>query len=381
MAKVKKHGAGGRKQFVRTRIPPAEKIVSGVILLMIGVIGLAVYFQGKHYNPDRYLVSAASLKSTEAAVKGKSDTIVSSSSSTLAQENSSTQAKSSSATAGPAGNNSQSKAAGKPLMIKLPGIKPMSATEFYNANTLYEKIDGRSPAYQKFNVQELRCRTFTVNAAPGSYVDVYEYRFDSPVDAFGMYSLERDPHGQPIDFAPDGYFGGMGYFFRQGSFYVQVMGSDQKSATLAAAKAIALNCASELPVDNHGLAGRRKLPVTGLVPHSVSFVPANAQGQSTFTNVYQATYQYKGTTLPFFIMVAPPAQSANAWQSFQKFCARFGKVTSLPDVNGAKLFRAQVFGKWKIVYLRQNELGGVYDAKDKARALEFVEKFLRGDIK
>ena len=78
-------------------------------------------------------------------------------------------------------------------------------------------------------------------------MDVYEYRFDTPVNAFGMFSLERDPKGEPLAFAPDGYASGMGFFFRQGPRYIQVMASDQNANTLELAKAIAEDRAKNLP--------------------------------------------------------------------------------------------------------------------------------------
>jgi hypothetical protein len=80
-------------------------------------------------------------------------------------------------------------------------------------------------------------------------------------------------------------------------------------------------------------------------------------------------------------MVTTPDDAAKAWKSFQDFCARFGKVENLPDVSGAKIFSAQVFGKWKIIYQRDGELGGVFDVADEATAQTFVEKYLRGEIK
>jgi hypothetical protein len=267
------------------------------------------------------------------------------------------------------------------MEIALPGMKSMSPTEFYNSDNLYEKIDGRAPAYQGFNVVQLRCRSFSVNAAAGSYVDVYEYRFDSPVDAFGMYALERDPKGGPLEFAPDGYSGDMGYFFRQGDVYVQVMASDQKPETLALTKAIAQNRAKELPVNDNGMAGRRRLPADGMEAGTVAFVSESAQGQAALKDVFQAKYKAGDAELPFFIMVAPPDDAAKAWQSFQDFCGRFGKTEALPEVGGGKLFRAQLFGKWKVVFVRGGDLGGVFDAADGEAARTFVEKYLRGEIK
>jgi hypothetical protein len=258
----------------------------------------------------------------------------------------------------------------------------MSDTEFYNADNLFEKIDGRAPAYLNFNFQKLRCRSFSITGTSGSFVDVYEYRFDTPVNAFGMFALERDPKGGPLAFAPDGYASGMGFFFRQGPRYIQVMASDQNAKTLGLAKAIAEDRAKNLPDDDSGLDARRRLPVTGLDPASVQFVQENAQGQAFLKNVFQANYDFAGKKLPFFLMVATPADAAAAWKSYLDFAGQFGgKVTALPDVNGAKIFAAQNFGSFKVIYQRDGEIGGVVDAADGDQARQFVEKYLEGQIK
>jgi hypothetical protein len=400
MATEKKYGSGGRKQFIRTRVPAAESIASALILLLLVAIAFSIHHQGRVFDPNRYAVRPDSLKSTLAPVVGKAGTVLATPEPAAAAHDAVKPAATEPAATEPAAPD-QAPAAegaaaeggaegaaapaapvkGEPLEVSLPGSKPMSDTEFYNSDNLYEKIDGRAPAYQSYNVQALRCRTFAVVAAAGSYVDVYEYRFDNPVDAFGMFSLERDPKGAPLDFAPDGYSGGMGYFFRQGAVYVQIMASDQKPETVALAKALAQQRAKDIPVDDNGLAGRRKLPADGLIPDSVSFVPDNAQGQSALKQVFQAKYKFSGTEMPFFVMVTTPDDAAKAWQSFQDFCARFGKAEPLPDISGAKVFRAQLFGKWKVVYQRAGELGGAFDASDADQAQAFIEKYLRGELK
>ncbi len=389
MANVKKPAAGNRKEFVRTQVSAAERVASVIILLLMAAIGIAIAIKGKHFNPDLFAVRTDSLQSTTAAVEGKAGTALSAPVTKPETPATTAVADKPAATAEPAADSGaegssdtpKPAAKGEPLEIALPGLTPMGDTEFYNSDTLYEKIDGRSPAYQGFNVQALRCRSFNVVGVTGSYVDVYEYRFDTPVDAFGMFALERDPKGAALDFAPDGYSGEMGYFFRQGAVYVQIIASDVKPETMALAKAIAQNRAKVLPADDTGLAGRRKLPATGMIADSVAYVPDNAQGQSDFKDVFQAKYNYDGAVLPYFIMVAAPADAAKAWQSFADFCGKFGTVTNLPDVNGGKIFSAQVFDKWKVVYQRDGELGGVFDATDEAKAEAFIGKYLRGEIK
>jgi hypothetical protein len=390
MASDKKYGTGGRKQFVRTRVPLAESVSCAVILILIVTIGLAIWHKGKVFDPNLYSVRNDALKSTALAVEGKNGTapttaqtapVAVEATKAVAEKTASGQEPAPDAGAEGSSDAPKPAAKGEPLEIALTGTKPMGDTEFYTADSLYEKIDGRAPAYQSFNVVGLRCRSFAVNAAPGSYVDVYEYRFDNPVDAFGMFSQERDPKGKPLEIVADGYAADMGYFFRQGAVYVQIIASDTKPETLAKAKSIADIRAKDLPVDDKGLAGRKKLPADGMIADSVAYVPENAQGQSALKEVFQAKYKFDGAEIPFFVMVASADEAAKAWQSFQDFCGKFGTAENLPDVNGGKIFRAQVFGKWKVVYQRDGELGGAFDAADGDQARAFIEKYLRGELK
>lgn len=388
---------GDRNAFVRTRVPSIERVISIGIVLLLAYIGGAIWWKGQHFDPGLYSLRTEALNSTKNTLEGKEGTLRQQGPAQAGEEGETKSPpiakavaqKSQASESEPADGHEEassapaSKAAakGEPLEIDLPGTKPMGATEFYNAENLFEKIDGRAPAYEGFNVQQLRSRSFAVEGAAGSYVDVYEFRMDSPVNAFGIFALERDSNGKPLAFAPDGYSGEMGYFFRQGAIYVQVMASDQNPKTLELAKAIALNRAKTLPADDSGLAGRRKLPAAGLITDTVAYVQENAQGQSSFKDVFQAKYDFDGAKLPFFVMASKPDEAAKAWKSFLDFCGRFGKTESLPDVAGAKLFSAQLFGKWKVVYQREGELGGVFDAEDAGKARAFVEKYLQGEIK
>jgi len=377
---------GNRKTFRRTKVSSAERAVSLMTVALLVVIGAAIWWKGRHFDPNRFALRTDALKSTAAEIKGKDGTVVAGPGAgetpapvtpppaVVTGEGESGEGTTTS-TPAPA-------AKGEPLDLKLDGLKPMGDTEFYNADNLFEKIDGRAPAYLNFNVQGLRCRSFTVTGSAGSFVDVYEYRFDTPVNAFGMFSMERDPKGGSLAFAPDGYVSGMGFFFRQGPRYIQVMASDQNPKTLELAKTIAEDRAKNLPADDTGLDARRRLPVTGLDVTSVQFVQENAQGQAFLKNVFQASYDFAGKKLPFFVMVTTPADAAAAWKAYLDFAGQFGgKVTAMPDVNGAKVFAAQNFGSWKVIYQRDGEIGGVVDADDGDQARQFVEKYLEGQIK
>lgn len=367
----------GRSAFRRTSVGPLERTISLSIVGLLVAIGIMVWIAGRNFDPGLYSLRTEALKSTEAPVperaasEGAKNAAVSEGPVSAAESPGGYEESAPLATAPPAAVN-------QPLEI--PGAKPMGDTEYYSADTLYEKINGRAPAYFEFGFQQLRCRTFS--APDNGYVDVYEYRMDSPVNAFGIFALERDPAGKPLDFAPDGYSGEMGYFFRQGSCYVQVMASDQKPGTLAVAKSVAEQISQSLPADEQGLGARRSLPAQGMVSESVLYTQDNAQGQAFLKEVFQADYDFEGKKLAFFIMVSAPEDAAKAWEAYLAFSGRYGgKAEAMSDIAGAKVFQAVNYGKWKFIYQRGGEVGGVIDAEDPVAAREFLKKVLEGELR
>jgi len=362
----------GRSAFKRTKVSTLERVISVSIVGLLAAIGIAVWIAGRNFDPGLYSLRTEALKSTEAQVRPPEKSAVAAKAEAPPAESPDGHEAAATQAATPSTANN------KP--IEIPGAKPMGDTEFYSADTLYEKIDGRAPAYLEFGFQQLRSRSFS--GPDNGYVDVYEYRMDSPVNAFGIFALERDPSGKPLDFAPDGYSGEMGYFFRQGNCYVQVIASDQKPGTLALAKSVSEEIAKSIPADDQGLGARRSLPAQGMIAESVVYTQDNAQGQAFLKEVFQADYDFEGNKITFFLMASTPEEAAKAWDAYLAFSGRYGgKAEVMPDIAGAKVFQAVNFGKWKLIYRRGGELGGVIDAQDPVAARAFLEKVLNGSLR
>jgi hypothetical protein len=217
-------------KLIRKDIPTSEKLVGlGILLLLIAVASL-VYFKGGQFSPETYALNPLSLNSTRAAIEGDATTL------TGEAEN---------------GESIPGQAEGAPRLDRLLPVltermEAMGVTEHYNPNTLYEKINGRAPAYLEFNFQELTARSFSISGLPGQYIDVFVFWMDSPLNAFGIFSLEREPSAPPLEFAVDGYRSEMGYFFRVGRAYVQISGD----RSIAALLGMLNSCASGISVVN-----------------------------------------------------------------------------------------------------------------------------------
>ena len=343
------------KRFVRTDIPATEKCVGGAILLLLLGIAGAVHYRGVHYDPGIFEVDISALESTREAVTGVAATLreapVSATTATAAQS---------------AGLGRVLPEFGLPL-------KAMGPTELYNPDTLFEKINGRAPAYQEFSFQELTTRSFSLPQQSGQFLDVFIFWMDKPLSAFGIFSLERDPTAEVVNFASDGYRSEMGYFFRTGRAYVQIIASSPEADVMDVAERYASYLAERLPADDSGMEARMRLPSYGQVPGSVAFVAQNAYGQELLKNVFQARYQFDGEQLNYFAMqAADNAQAQQVWQALLDFNAKFGEVQPPYESDGATVFEAENFGEYTVVAQQNGLISGIVNAANSENAKQFM---------
>ncbi len=366
--------AGKKKGFVRTNVPLRERFTGWVIVAILAAIGVAIFWKGNHYDPGKFALRPEALSSTSGNVTGKASTI------RVDMVDQSGEAEDTAyerVLSEPRPVSVSAKKIGEPLNIDVEGIQPMSDTEFYTEETLFEKINGRAPAYFEFEFQSLRARSFGIDGNEGSFIDVLEFEMSSPVTAFGIFSAEREENGEKLDFGDDGYRSEMGYFLRQGPRYVQIIASDQNSETLRLAEAVARDRARTLPSSNEGLGAMHQLPEEGMIKGSMEFIQSNAFGQAALHDVYNARYVFEGTEIDFFVMVSNPSEAKAAWQAYREFVDKYGEIhdDSL-ELNGAQFFVAESFGNWLAVYFLDDQIGGVVEAPSKELAQGFVTAFL-----
>ena len=349
-----------KRDFYRTDISGLEKSIGGLILLLLLGIGLGLVYKGRSYEATLYTGDPEALESTRTAVEGKAATVRGAGDLRGYEL----------AGAGriPAG------ASGTDLATGIADLSPLGPTELYSVETLYEKINGRAPAYFQFNFQELTSRSFLVDGTAGDFIDAYLFRMDSPINAFGIFSIERSEAGAPLDFVADGYRSGMGYFLRQGTTYVQVITSSSDPRVMALAEDFSRELVAAIPADNAGLEGRFLLPAEGQVPGSLTYISEDAYGQSVLSRIFEARYATGGGELTLFGMSCATEEEARGkWEAVRGFYGKFGSLEEAPPVGNAEVFIAESFGQWNIILTSGQTVAGVINANDRERALEFLQ--------
>ena len=197
---------------------------------------------------------------------------------------------------------------------------------------------------------------------------------DSPLNAFGIFSAERDNSGGPLDFIADGYESEMGYFLRQGDVYVQTLASSTTPLVMKLAWEYTLRLTNFLPADDTGMEGRSYLPDEGQVPGSLTYINDNAYGQSALNAVFEARYSVNGVELTYFVKnCADKSEAASVWGSVKSFYEKYGSGLESFSVGPAKGFAADMFDQWAAIFANGSIVAGVMNAPTREAAMAYVE--------
>jgi hypothetical protein len=353
-----------RKTFYRTDISLKEKSIGGIVLVLIVGIAVGVVIKGRSFDPTKYTGDVGAMDSTREAVEGKAATLRNE---TDLRANESYRAES----------TGKETASPEALPALVDTLVPMGPTEHYTEATLYEKINGRAPAYFEYNFQELTARSFSVQGSSGDFVDVFLYRMDSPLNAFGIFSAERDISATPLEFVDDGYLSGMGFFLRYGPVYAQILASSDAPAVLATAEAYTRKLVLSLPDDNSGMEGRAFLPAADQIPGSLTYINENAYGQEVLNSLFEARYSVDGNEFACFAQQSADTETARSnWETLREFYSKYGNLDEEFEEGAASVFVGEVFGEWNVVYVREAVVSGVVNAPEKELALNFIKSRL-----
>ena len=229
---------GGRrtKALTCTRISLGERLASCLILGLIGAVGVAVYLKGQSFDPGLFALDETRLAEIPES-RVPTARLLATGDEGIAVD--------SGATAEPTG-----------LLGGLvpAGWETLGSAEFFDADKLYEKINGRAELYLAHHVRGLTC--LSLIEPEGQFIDIYVYEMGQPPDAFGIFSAQRAP-GQPDeDLGRGGYRSESSFFFCTGSYYVQVLASDRTEPLRRVAAGIARLLDSRLGAADGEIQGR-----------------------------------------------------------------------------------------------------------------------------
>ncbi len=229
------------------------------------------------------------------------------------------------------------------------GCRPQGEVAWYDANTLFDLVDGQADAFFAYGFERVGVRRYA--CTPGGEVRVHLWQLASPTDAFGLFTTNIA--GQPAAVGNEGDMdAGLRLVFWQDRYFVQIWSSTAR----ADAELIELGqtLARGLPSGGQRPAIMEQLPQDGLVERTAilfrqeisiqSWVwlgGENLLGLSAQTEGVLAQYNVQGGPVYLLLIQYPAAAQAAASLA----ALRGGDVTDLLAADARGVWLGAVIGQ------------------------------------
>ena len=271
--------------------------------------------------------------------------------------------------------------------------------ESFNAENMFEKIDGRAESFTQNNVTGMAYASYHPIGDDSSDVQLYIFEFDhsKPLRAQSKYNSEKPDEIKKVEIGTEGYTSAGSLLFFVDPYYTQIVSTvdDPKFAKFAAeiaAKVAAKQKPATLAGGGEGGEGGStvgKAEATADALYAIlpagpgkndpKFVAQDVFGYGFLSDVYMADYKEGDVTWQGFVRPYPTVAEAEA--VFAKYLAaakQDGGESKLAEAPGADgmVINSNV-GLIDVIFRRGAVIGGANGATDVAKAEAFARSFVK----
>ena len=262
--------------------------------------------------------------------------------------------------------------------------------ETFNAENLFEKIDGRAESFIQYDVKGMAYAYYHPQGDESNEIQLYIFEMASPLKAMGKFGSEKAEGATPAPVGTEGYTAAGSLLFHAGPYYTQIVSTrdDAKFSSFALdlARRVAAKQKPETPVAGGANAATysTQATLTGFLPAGqgrgeVKYIPQDVFGYSFLTDVFMADYKDGPATWQGFLRPYPTPEAAKA--VFEKYLANArqdGAQVKSPSVEGADQFAiSNNIGLADAIFRKGNVIGGANGGTDPAKAEAFAESLLK----
>ena len=95
--------------------------------------------------------------------------------------------------------------------------------ESFNADNLYEKIDGRAESFIQFGVKGMAYAFYHPTGDPSNELQLYVFEMGDPLKALGKYGSEKPEEFKTVSIGNEGYTTAGSTLFYSGRYYTQIV--------------------------------------------------------------------------------------------------------------------------------------------------------------
>lgn len=273
--------------------------------------------------------------------------------------------------------------------------------ETFNADNLFEKIDGRAESFTQNNVDGMAYTSYHPIGDDSNEVQVYIFEFDhtKPFRAQSKYNSEKPDQSEAVKVGTEGYSSAGSLLFYADPYYTQIVSTTPEAKFAAFSLEMARRIAAkQAPEKGEGDAtapsssSKMQDAVYALIPAGPgrggpTYVASDVFGYSFLSDVFMADFKEDSVTWQGFLRPYATADEAKA--IFEKYVAsakQNGGNPKVVEAEGAdEMFIGASIGLVDVVFRKGNIIGGANGAADasnnEATARTKAEAFVRGFVK
>jgi hypothetical protein len=267
--------------------------------------------------------------------------------------------------------------------------------ETFNAENLFEKIDGRAESFVDFEVRGMAYTYYHPTGDESDEVQLYIFEFPNSLKSRGKFDTEKPDEAKELAVGAAGYTSAGSTLFYTGPYYIQIVSTkdDAKFSGFAvelakriAAQAQGSSAASASPGETAATKAKEVTPDTlfALLPEGsgksgTKYVPKDVFGYSFLTDVFMADYQQDGITWQGFLRpYRDPKEARAVFDQYVENAKKDGATVETIETEGADAMVASSnIGLVDVFFVKGNAIGGANGATDRKPAEAFARSFAK----
>jgi len=215
-----------------------------------------------------------------------------------------------------------------PEMIGSTGISQVGDVHTYLGENLYQYIDGGAELYHKYGFIEVSTADYQKSSAE-MVADIYQ--FDTPLHAYGLYSMFRPENPDFIKLGTEGYTAPATITFTANCYMVKLTAYEDSDETALAMVNLADFIEKQIE-QTGGESGKptafNRFPTDLRVDGTDQFWAAEFAGQKFMTSVYSVDYLIDSVRITLFFSDEEPDRKMLDWSVVAE---QTGKLKANPD--------------------------------------------------
>ncbi|MBN1212870.1 MAG: hypothetical protein JXA92_09865 [candidate division Zixibacteria bacterium] len=248
-----------------------------------------------------------------------------------------------------------------PAFIEGTGVERASEIRIFRGESLWEYIDGGAELYHDYNFVEVATADYKTGEVE-FVVDIY--RFDTSLNAYGLYTNFRPPSPDTVRLGVEGYQSPASLNFVKGDYLIRLTGFDETEQTDNALAATARAIEKIIPGPTDRPEMFRRFYFVDKIKYTDKYLTKSFLGRSYLTEFYTQDYLINGDTVTMFLAMDTGEVKCNRWvEDLRSDTNFFEAPRGLITVNGRMFTYKDPYYNVVMSIYDSGILFGILDAK------------------